>query len=726
MIKFHLKISAVLTLLSVGALSAQTTTYSYTGAVQTYLVPPCVTSVTINALGAQGGGTVGGLGGSATATVPVTPGSTLYVYVGGRPTAQLGPGGFNGGGATLALPCGGGGDGFPGGGASDVRTSTSLNDRLIVAGGGGGMGWSNGVGGAGGGTNGTDGAASWIAGTHGKGATQSAGGIGGYYSGNNQSAGNGSFGQGGDAGPPNTYCTGGGGGGGYYGGGGGYVSAGGGGSSYVSYPGSTSTSTVAGTNSGNGSVTITAIPGTPAAPAPFSGSNLVCAGASATYTISSVGGATGYTWTVPSGSTITSGQGTTSINVTFGSTSGNISVTADNNCGSSSATTYSVTISPAPTVTANTTSSSVCAGTSITLTGSGATSYTWSNGVTDGVSFVPALTNTYTVTGVNGAGCTNTATITVTVNAIPSVGATSTANAVCAGDNVTLNGTGASTYTWSAGVVDGVSFLPVSTNTYTVTGTDANGCSDTSSITVTVNALPTVVANVTNDTICTGSSVVFTGSGANTYSWSGGVTDGNSFTPASTNSYTVTGTDVNGCSDTSSINVIVNPIPSVSASAATNLACLSDNPLTLSGTPSGGTWSGPGVSGTTFNPTTAGSGSHVVTYTYTDAFGCTSVANDTITVDLCLGFNTSSNTNGVNIYPNPNNGVFNITLNNANAKVVIEVIDLQGRIVSVSEVQNTKVGFTQQLNLTKEDAGIYLVRVTADGSVTTQRITVSE
>lgn len=724
--RFYLKSSVVFTLLSVGALTAQTTTFTYTGAVQTYVVPPCVTSVTINALGAQGGGTSGGLGGSATATVPVTPGSTLYVYVGGRPTAQLGPGGFNGGGATLALPCGGSSDGFPGGGASDVRTSTSLNDRLIVAGGGGGMGWSNGVGGAGGGTNGTDGAASWIAGTHGKGGTQSAGGIGGYYSGNNQSAGNGSFGQGGDAGPPNTYCTGGGGGGGYYGGGGGYVSAGGGGSSYVSYPGSTSTSTVAGTNSGNGSVTITAIPGTPAAPAPFSGSNLVCAGATATYTISSVVGATGYTWTVPSGSTITSGQGTTSINVTFGSTSGNISVTADNNCGSSSATTYSVTISSAPSVTANTTASAVCAGTSITLTGSGATSYTWSNGVTDGVPFVPALTNTYTVTGVNGAGCTNTATVTVTVNAIPSVGATSTANAVCAGNSVTLNGTGASTYTWSAGVVDGVSFLPVATNTYTVTGTDASGCSDTSSITVTVNALPSVVANVTDDTICSGSSVVFTGSGAATYSWSGGVTDGNSFTPVASNSYTVTGTDGNGCVDTSSVTVVVNPIPNVTATASFNIACLSDDTVSLSGTPSGGTWSGPGVSGTSFSPTSAGSGSHVVTYTYTDAFGCTGTAIDTITVDLCLGVNASTVTNGVSIYPNPNNGVFNITLSNANTKVVIEVLDMQGRIINVSESHNTKSGFTQQLNLNNQSTGVYFVRVTADGSVTTQRITVSE
>lgn len=104
--------------------------FSYTGSFQTWTVPPCITSITIEALGAQGGsssaGGTGGLGGRAVATVTVTPGDILYIYVGGAGFQAPGPGpcggaGFNGGGDgtyNSAYPQRAGG----GGGASDVRT----------------------------------------------------------------------------------------------------------------------------------------------------------------------------------------------------------------------------------------------------------------------------------------------------------------------------------------------------------------------------------------------------------------------------------------------------------------------------------------------------------------------------------------------------------------------------------------------------------------------------
>lgn len=238
--------------------SSGSVTFNYTGNVQTWVVPSCVTSIVVDVKGAQGGGGAGGLGGRAQATIPVTPGETLNIYVGGNPQVQSGvnSGGWNGGGNVLALPCGGGSDGWPGGGASDIRRGNVLANRLVVGGGGGGQGWSTGLGGAGGGLTGGNGAASWIAGTHGQGGTQSAGGTGGYYSGNNQSAPSGALGVGGDSGPQSGYCIGGAGGGGYYGGGGGYVSAGGGGSSYVAYPGNTNTSTTSGFQTGHGQIII--------------------------------------------------------------------------------------------------------------------------------------------------------------------------------------------------------------------------------------------------------------------------------------------------------------------------------------------------------------------------------------------------------------------------------------------------------------------------------------
>ncbi len=779
------------------SLNAQVVTYNYTGGVQTYVVPPCVTSVTIDAQGAQGGGPNGGLGGQGIATVPVTPGSTLYIYVGGQPTVQLGPGGFNGGGATLALPCGGPSDGWPGGGASDVRTTASLNDRMVVGGGGAGGGWSNGLGGSGGGSIGTDGAASWIAGTHGKGGTQSAGGLGGYYTGNSQSAGSGSFGIGGDAGPPNTYCTGGAGGGGWYGGGGGYVSAGGGGSSYISYPGSTSTSTVAGTRSGNGQVIITSIPGNPPAPTAISGTTNICTNGTGSFTIPPVGGATSYTWSVSAGATITSGQGTTSINVAFTNLSGTISVTADNICGSSPATTFTYTIIPPPSVTINSTTLAVCPGGSVTLSGSGATSYVWTGGITDAVPFTPVVTNTYTVTGTDGNGCTNTATTTVTVYTLPTVVAQSSTPTICSGGSVTLSGSGATTYTWTGGAIDAVPFSPTITDTYTVTGTDANGCMNTATTTVTVNSLPTVmaqssapmicfgdavtlsgsgattytwtggaidavpfspaisdtytvtgtdangctntatttvvvnqlpivVAQSTTTTLCEGGSVTLDGSGASTYTWTGGVNDGVPFTPTVTDTYTVTGTDANGCSNTDMVTVTVNPLPTVTGMAAMNMVCLDDATVALTGSPVGGTWSGPAVTGATFDPMTAGAGMHTTVYTFTDGNGCTDTAQANINVDLCLSAGSNTLENSANVFPNPNSGVFTLTVNANIGDMLVEIVDMQGRVVYTSSENNVQSGYTKQISLDNVADGIYMLRLTSADEQQVMRILVQK
>jgi hypothetical protein len=179
-----------------------------------------------------------------------------------------------------------------------------------------------------------------------------------------------------------------------------------------------------------------------------------------------------------------------------------------------------------PTVTALSSASTVCAGTSVTLTGGGASTYTWTGGVTNGVSFVPTATTTYTVIGTNAGGYANTATITITVNPTPTVTALSSASTVCAGTSVTLTGGGASTYTWSGGITNGVIFVPTSTTTYTVTGTDVNGCTNTATKTITVNPTPTVTALSSASTVCAGTSVTLTGGGANTYTWSGGVTNG--------------------------------------------------------------------------------------------------------------------------------------------------------------------------------------------------------
>ena len=136
--------------------------------------------------------------------------------------------------------------------------------------------------------------------------------------------------------------------------------------------------------------------------------------------------------------------------------------------------------------------------------------YTWDNGVTNEVSFTPAASGDYIVVATDAFGCTDTETITLTVNPLPTIvaGADQT---VCEGNQVTLSGTGASSYTWDNGVMDGVAFSAAVTTTYNVTGVDGNGCSNTDALTIVVeectgivevmNSNLTIYPNPTSDQI---------------------------------------------------------------------------------------------------------------------------------------------------------------------------------------------------------------------------------
>ena len=273
----------------------------------------------------------------------------------------------------------------------------------------------------------------------------------------------------------------------------------------------------------------------------------------------------------------------------------------------------------------------VCEGTSVTLSGSGAATYIWDNGVTNGLSFTPAVgTLTYTVTGTDGNGCVNTDAVDVTVNPLPVVDA-GPDQSVCDGVAVTLTGSGASTYAWTNGVTDGAAFAPaVGTLTYTVTGTDANGCVNTDQVDVTVNALPVVDAGP-DQTVCEGTAVTLSASGVagGAYVWDNGITDGQIFTPAvGTVTYTVIATDANGCVDSDQVDVTATPIPVVFAGNDVIICAGEQVTLTGSGAQTY-VWDNGVINGTSFSPT----GTAVYTVVGTDANGCVDTDDVTVTVE---------------------------------------------------------------------------------------------
>ena len=288
----------------------------------------------------------------------------------------------------------------------------------------------------------------------------------------------------------------------------------------------------------------------------FTAPAIKCSGISFTLTDASTGSPTSWLWsTTPStGVTITSAN-SQNPNILF-TTPGTYTLTqtATNSFGNNTSA-QTIVIAATPTITV--TSQTVCAGTSATITASGATTYSWNTGpTTTAITVTPAATTNYTVTGTS-AGCAKSATATVTVNPLPNVIVTS--QTVCAGTSATITASGATTYSWNTGpTTTAITITPATTTNYTVTGTSA-GCAKSATATVTVNPLPNVSgsSNAAGDSVCSGDLVILSGSGAATYFWSGGIFDATPFIATSTQTYVATGTDVNGCAGNSTTTLFV-------------------------------------------------------------------------------------------------------------------------------------------------------------------------
>lgn len=260
-------------------------------------------------------------------------------------------------------------------------------------------------------------------------------------------------------------------------------------------------------------------------------------------------------------------------------TSTTYSVTVSNN-GCSGIDTVVVTVNNLPNVDGGN-PQTVCAGISVSLSVTGATTFIWDNGITNGTPFTPPATATYTVTGTDVNSCSNTDQVVVTINPLPTINAGAD-QTVCAGTSVLVSGSGATTIIWDNGITNGTPFIPLTTTTYTVTGTDGNSCSNTDQVIININSLPVVSAGI-DQSVCPATSVTLSGSGATNYTWDNGITNGTPFTPLATTTYSVTGTDVNSCSQTDNLIITVNSIPNANAGESQTICLGFSATLTATG-----------------------------------------------------------------------------------------------------------------------------------------------
>ena len=178
----------------------------------------------------------------------------------------------------------------------------------------------------------------------------------------------------------------------------------------------------------------------------------------------------------------------------------------------------------------------------------------------------------------------------------------------------------------------------ISLPSYSVTSTLVCDPVLSSATVVTVNSLPVISIAPTNPIICSNAGITLNASGASTYLWSPSTalntTSGSTViaNPILATTYTVVGTDVNNCSSTGSVTVNINTPPIVTLNNFADV-CVTTNLFTLSGgSPTGGVFSGPGVTSGNFSPSVAGVGTHTIIYTYIDGNGCSTSTSKTITV----------------------------------------------------------------------------------------------
>jgi gliding motility-associated-like protein len=406
-------------------------------------------------------------------------------------------------------------------------------------------------------------------------------------------------------------------------------------------------------------------PGAPPAPTITTNTTTACVGQSINVSASSGAASPTYTWTGPGGFNTTNSSFT--LNPTQTSQSGTYVATLSS-AGCSSTSTVAITVNPLPSVSATTANNPYCAGATVNLNGSSASSYTWSGpgGYASNIQSPQIINSTtlttgvYTLTVTDANGCQNADTANVTVNQTPTLSGVGAAgytlcenqtlqlHSVVTPTNATVQWSGPNGFSSNMANPSIMNISTLASGTYSVTATVGNCSSATSTLNITVNTNPVASANVVgNSTVCAGSNVTIQGGAAgNSYNWNGpaGTATQQNYTltnvpTSATGTYTLVVTNSFNCKDSATVPLTVNPTPvitSYTTNAVNNTICIGSSiQLNAIATPTTATlqWSGPNGYTASAPPNPVITPTVTGTYTVVATVGsCQSTGLDTVRV----------------------------------------------------------------------------------------------
>lgn len=365
-----------------------------------------------------------------------------------------------------------------------------------------------------------------------------------------------------------------------------------------------------------------------------------------------------------------------------------------------------------------------CEGEMVTIDGEGLGTITWTGGITDGVAFDPGVPGVYSFlpTSDDPGDCefAPADAIVIQVYGPPVVIAGAGDLNFCVDEMVTLSAAGgADVYVWNDGAP--LDLMPgIGTHTYTLTGTSTSGgcvgAEITDEVIVTVHDLPTITATASDSPICLNNEVTLSGGGGVTYTWDHGVMNGVPYTPAAlgTTTYTVHGTDANGCSNEASVDVeVVSPV-TITGTVTEEIAG-GDGAINI--TVAGGApaytfdWDNDGTGDFDDTEDLTGLAPGEYTVVVMSDAGCG--ASYTFVVGSQLTVDEYGNAL-VNVYPNPTQDNINIELAGAFA---FEIVSINGEVILSGSANDKKV-----VSMGDFASGIYFVNIKSESIATTLKI----